>query len=99
MIGGWFAKVDWIRTSRPTAQRFVEAIYRTAAWANGHPDETAVILATYAHQDPAVVRTMARLPYGTTLTPEMIAPVLEPAARYRVIERAPNAADLIAQLR
>lgn len=99
MIGGWFAKTQWIANELATAQRFVEAMYRTATWANGHPDETATILAKYAKQDVAVVRTMARLPYGTTLTPEMIAPVLELAARYHIIERAPNAAGLIAALR
>jgi NitT/TauT family transport system substrate-binding protein len=98
MIGGWFVKADWLAANRPTARRFVDAIYRTAVWANVHVDETSVILAKYSQQDVAVVRTIARLPYGTVLTPDMIQPVLDAAAKYKVIERAPNAADLIARL-
>lgn len=98
MVGGWFAKTEWIAQQRDTARRFVQAIYRTAAWANTHLDASAAILAKYSKQDVAVVRTMARLPYGRTLTPAMIEPVLELAAKYKVIDRAPDAGDLIARL-
>lgn len=98
MVGGWFAKADWIQANRDTARRFVGAIYQTARWANAHPDDSAVILAKYAKMDPATVKGMNRAPYGTTLTPAMIQSVLDLAYKYKAVDRRLNAADLIAKV-
>lgn len=96
MIGGWFAKSDWIKGHPDLAHRFVEAIYATANWANVHGDEAAEIIAKYSKQDVAVIRAMIRPPFATTLNPAMLQSTLDVAAKYKIIERPVSAADLIA---
>src|SRR5208282_1706826 len=98
MVGGWFAKSDWIESNRETARRFVAAIYDTARWANAHPLESSAILAKYAKLDPDVVKDMNRAPYGTSLVPSMIQPVLDLSYKYKVIDRAYSATSIIAKI-
>ena len=74
------------------------AIYETARWANSHPDESSTILAKYAKLDPAMLKKMARVPYGTSLTPDMIQRTLDLAYKYKAIERPINANTLIARV-
>jgi NitT/TauT family transport system substrate-binding protein len=96
MIGGWFAKPDWIKQNPVLVRQFVEAIYASGAWANAHSDDAAAIISKYSKQDVAVIRAMTRPPYGSALTPAMIQATLDVAAKYKVLERPVNAADLIA---
>lgn len=96
MIGGWFAKPDWIKANPQLAREFVAAIYASGSWANAHTDDAAAIISKYSKQDVTVIRTMTRPPYGNTLNPAMIQATLDVAAKYKVIERPVNAADLIA---
>ncbi len=97
MVGGWFARPDFIAANIPLFRRLRATIYSTATWANVHPDETAAILAKYAKMDPDVVRTMNRAPYGTSLTPDMLQPYLDFGYKYKYVERQLKAADLIAK--
>lgn len=96
MVGGWFATRDWLERNRALARRFVDAIYTSARWANAHPNESALIVAKYAKLDPVVVLGMNRSTYGTSLTPEMLQPVLDVSYKYGVFARPMAASDLIA---
>jgi len=98
MVGGWFARSDFIAGNVALLRRLRGAIYEVAAWANAHPDESAAILAKYARMDPAVVRAMNRAPYGTALTPDMLQPYLDVGYKYKYVGRQLKASDLIAKL-
>jgi len=98
MVGGWFARPDYLAANAALMRRLRATIYSTAVWANAHPDESAVSLAKYAKLDPEVVRTMGRAPYGTTLTPDMLQPYLDLGYKYKYIGRQLKATDLIAKL-
>jgi NitT/TauT family transport system substrate-binding protein len=95
MVGGWFARVDFIEAHRPLLHRFVATIYETARWANSHPDESSAILAKYSKMDPEVVRNMSRAPYGTSFGPQMLQPYLDYGYKYKYIGRHFKATDLI----
>jgi hypothetical protein len=41
---------------------------------------------------------MARVPYGTALTPDMLQRTLDLAYRYKAVDRQLNAANLIAKV-
>jgi hypothetical protein len=45
--------------------------------------------------DPDVVARMTRVNYGTELTPRLIQPVIDDAAKYKVILATYNASDFI----
>lgn len=98
MVGGWFATEDWIDANRATARRFTNAIYAAAAWANTHIPESSAILAKYSKIDVATVEAMNRSPLGTSLTPDMLQPVLDLSYKYKVIDRPLKATDIIAKV-
>jgi len=98
MLSGWFTTTTWLKANPVAAKRFADAIYETAKWANGHHDDTAQLLAKYAKIDIAVLRTMARCPYGETLTPANLQSAYDLAYKYKVFDRPVDANDVIAKL-
>lgn len=97
-ISNWFTTHDWLTQNPDLAKRLVKAIYDVAGWANSHRDQTAPVLAKYAKIDPEKVKAMRRCPYGTSLTPGMLQPVIDAGVTYKAIEHAVNASDLIAKV-
>jgi NitT/TauT family transport system substrate-binding protein len=95
LLGGWFARTDWLKTNAALARRFATVIYSVGKWANAHPNESADILASAAKLDPLVVRGMNRAPYGDTLNPSMIQSILDLTYKYKVIDRHVNASEII----
>lgn len=98
MIGAWFAEAPWIERNRDLARRFVDVIYATGKWSNAHGDETTAIIAKHAQIDPAVARTMARAPYGDSLTPNMLQGPFDLAYKYKILDHPLNANDVIVRL-
>jgi hypothetical protein len=66
----------------------------TARWANTHHPETAVMLSKALKLAPAVVSAMSRTTYAETLTPAIMQPPLDVAAKYGIIKPL-NAGELI----
>jgi NitT/TauT family transport system substrate-binding protein len=94
LIGAFVTSKRWYDANRDAAGAFVAAIAETARWANGHRAQTAPLLADQLKMDPAVVKTMTRATYGEQLSPALIQPVLDVAARFGTL--APmHAADLL----
>ncbi|HXF35200.1 MAG TPA: ABC transporter substrate-binding protein [Candidatus Acidoferrales bacterium] len=98
LIGVWFTTTAWVQKNPDLAKKFAGAIYDAGRWANGHRNESAVILAKYSKIDPATLREMTRAVYATTLTPQMIQPPLDAAAKYGLLSRPVTASELIAKL-
>lgn len=95
-IFGWFARRDWLDTNAELARRLAAVFYETARWANAHRDESATIEAKYTKIQPDVARVMARNPLATSLRDADLQPVLDIAARYKLLDHPMRAADLIA---
>jgi NitT/TauT family transport system substrate-binding protein len=94
-ISDWFATRDWLKANAATVKVLTGVIYQTARWANGHTDESAVILAKYSKMDVDGVRRMTRTRYATGLDPRLIQPVLDTAFAYGGLPRALRATDMI----
>jgi len=94
-IFGWFARRDWIAANLDLAHSLATAFYEAGKWANAHHAESALIEAKVTTVDLNTVRTMQRNPLSTSLTAAYIQPLLDMAARYKVIERPVNATDLM----
>jgi NitT/TauT family transport system substrate-binding protein len=95
----FFAHRSWIDANPDISRRLTSAIYATARWANGHPDETALIVEKHAKLEASVVRRMTRARYATALSPQMLQPVVDIAAKYKAVKNPIAAADLIASPR
>ena len=96
LIGGWFARAEWIAANAATARRYAGVIYQTARWANARPAESAPILANVSKIDDETMRTMIRCHYGESLTPALVQSQLDLSVKYGVLDRAVAARDILA---
>jgi NitT/TauT family transport system substrate-binding protein len=92
-----FAPRDWIARNRETARRFVRAVYEAGRWANGHHDDSAVMLAKYAKIDVERVRAMNRAVFATTPPDRrLMQPILDVGLAYQLMTKALPATEMIA---
>jgi NitT/TauT family transport system substrate-binding protein len=91
----WFSTTNWVSQHEETARAFVAAMRETAKWANTHRAESAKILSAHTRQTVAAIQASTRSTYGERLTPELIQPDIDVAARYGVVKSAFTAAQLV----
>jgi len=96
LVSCWFTTTTFAQKSPELVKKFQTAIVEAGRWANGHHDDSAVILAKYTKTDLAVVRGMSRCPYADQLRVAEIQPELDVALKYGVIPKAIAASELIA---
>lgn len=94
LVGTWFATTTWAQANRDLVNRFLAVIARTAAWANGRPDESAAILMKYGKLDPNIVKKMHRARFAERWEPTQMQPVLNLAARYGALPTGFSAQDV-----
>ena len=76
-------------------RRFASALRETAVWADRNPEQSLPILVKYTKLDPRVAPQVVRARYAETLTPQMLQPSVDLVARYRLIDAAYPAQELI----
>jgi len=82
LFGSWFTMSQWAGDHPDLVRKFAAAMRETAVWANANEAKSAEILAKYTKIDPAVVATMVRVRFGDRLTPSMMQPEIDVAAKY-----------------
>jgi len=95
LLNGWYARSEWLGANAALIPRLTQAIYETARWANGNPIASAPIFARWAKMDVSAVTAMRRANYATSLDVGLLQPVINLAVKYKSIEKAVPAADLI----
>jgi NitT/TauT family transport system substrate-binding protein len=90
----YFCLRSFAQANADTLARFRSAIATGVAFARTHRDVMVPIIADYTRMQPGVVR---RMPFvtGTGMTPAMVQPVIDLAARYKLIPSAFAANDMI----
>jgi len=71
------------------------ALLGSAAAPLGDPADTVDMIAEFGKLDPNLVRHMARAKFAPYLTAAMIQPLIDVAARYKVIDAGFNGQELI----
>jgi ABC-type nitrate/sulfonate/bicarbonate transport system substrate-binding protein len=97
-VSVWYASKTWIDQDRERARNAVAAINETAQWANTHHAETLAILLRNGKLDAGKVQDMQRVAFATSLTPDIVQPVLDIANQQKVFSRPVNAKALITQV-
>lgn len=92
----WFTTQSWLDRNAALARRLTSAIYDVARWSNGHPEESAVVLAGVTHLDPERARQMHRATFATSNEPQAIALSLAAALKVDVLSRPVSVAELTA---
>lgn len=92
---GWFTTQDFAAKNPELIARFARVMHDAAVYCNAHQGETAEMMAALAKLDPALVRRMKRVTFSEYLSAPMIQPLIDVAAKYKVIDAAFNAQELI----
>lgn len=92
---GYFTSKQWAADHPDLVTRFAAAIAEASVWANANQSKSAVILEKYAKVDADTLAHMTRSVYGETLVPNEIQPTIDFAAKYKFIDGAFPATDLI----
>jgi NitT/TauT family transport system substrate-binding protein len=94
LIGGWFAKTDWIAANADTVRKFVAVMRESAEWANkpANYKQSAEILEKYTK---VAVGNANRIVYAERLDPALIQPSIDTAAKYGLVKSTFPAAKLI----
>lgn len=95
MNGGWFTTPDYAKKNPDVVKRFVTTIYASAKWANAHHPESAAILSKYSRVPLATTLTMTRAIYSEALDPRLIQPSVDVAFRYKLLDRAVSASEIM----
>jgi NitT/TauT family transport system substrate-binding protein len=80
--GGWVATAVWTRDHADVVSRFGAAMRDAANWANRQPPAIVGILVKYTGGDPATIASEVRDVFAEQLTPELVQPSIDVAARY-----------------
>jgi len=82
LVSAYFTTSGWAKEHPDLLNRFIAAIRETAVWANGNRTKSAELLVQYTKIDPAITTAMTRVRYGERLTPAMLQPIVNVAAKY-----------------
>jgi len=91
----WFTTSDYAKANPDVVARFTGVLRQAAQLANTHHAETAALLADYFKGDPKVYASMARVEFAAALDPRDIQPLIDAAAKYKAIDHAFPAQEMI----
>lgn len=94
LISGWITTQAYYAQNRPTVERFLAVMRRTADWANRNPRATADILSRLTKIPLETVQRMNHNVFGTVNDPALIQPTIDASARYGFLPRSFPASDL-----
>ncbi|HXP93770.1 MAG TPA: ABC transporter substrate-binding protein [Candidatus Binatia bacterium] len=85
ILAAYFCTADYAAAHRDTIARFRRAIAEAGNYADRHQSETVDVLARFTGISPAVISSMTRTLAGSVLDPKLVQPLIDIAARYKVI--------------
>jgi NitT/TauT family transport system substrate-binding protein len=95
MIAAFFASNDYIEKNRAVLDRFRAVLKDAAKYVNGHHAETVNLLASFSGLEPATIANMQRVTNGLDLDPRQIQPLIDVAAKYKVIDKPFDAREML----
>ena len=92
----WIATKDYVQKNAATVKSFGGVLAKASAYCNAHGPDTAPLLAKFSGVDPATIARMARSHYAAGLDPRDIQPVIDSAAKYKIIPKSFPAHEIVA---
>jgi NitT/TauT family transport system substrate-binding protein len=93
----WFSTTSWVERNRGVAERFSRVIAEAATYCNSHVEETIGDLVDLTGLDRSLVARMKRTFQTTTVSAGEVQPLIDVAAKYKAIEKAFPANEIIAE--
>ena len=98
LLSGWFTTKAWFTANMGLAKRFAAVMAETSRWANANHQQSGELLQKYSKVSDATIARMGRSVYAETLTPALVDPTLDWAARVKFTERRVTPGELIAKI-
>ena len=97
LIGGWFAKTEWIGANPDAVKKFAGVMREAAQWANkpANYKQSAAILEKYTK---VAVGAANRIAFAEHLDPALIQPNIDVAAKYGVLKASFPASKIISSV-
>jgi len=95
VISAWLASNDWVAKHPDDARRFLGVMRDATKWANANKHDAAQVLAKNLKQDLAKIEALPRPDYQTALTPQLVQPGVNLAAKYGLVKASFPAQDII----
>ncbi len=95
VFAGWFTTKAWADAHPDLAKKFASVVYQAAAYTNKHHAETAPMIADVTKIPQATIDKMPRTDAATAMNANEIQPLIDAAAKYKLIPEAFPAKDLI----
>jgi NitT/TauT family transport system substrate-binding protein len=89
LVGGWIATSAWATAHPAEVAAFAGAVSRATVWARANPAKAVDILVRYLKVDPAIVSSTQRSLFADTLSPALVQPGIDNAARYGKFAHVP----------
>jgi NitT/TauT family transport system substrate-binding protein len=96
LIAVYMSTTDFVAKNRDLVVRFQKAMAQSAAYCNTHQAETVPMMAQFTGLDPAILSQVTRAYDPPNLDPRDIQPIINAAAKYKLIEKPFDARELIA---
>lgn len=94
----WFATAEYAAANPDVVGRFARVMREASAYANAHHAETVDLIANFTGLEPATVARSVRPIWAERLDPHDIQPIVDAAAKYKVIDHGFDAKELISPI-
>lgn len=95
VFAGFFSSQAYAEAHPDVIRKFMQVVYRAAAYTNKHHADTVQMMADVTKVQPEIVAHMNRVDGATSLNPKDIQPAIDVAAKYHLISRAFPASELL----
>ena len=95
LITAWFTTNDYVQKNRSIVDRFAQVVRQAAAYTNRHHAETVEMVSAFSGMDPAILSGMTRATIADRVEKRDIQPLVDVAAKYKVIDHPFDAQELI----
>lgn len=95
MYTAWFTTADYLKNNRKIVAAFARSVGQAALYVNGHHQQTIDMLSKFTNIEPGVVAKMVRATMGTTLDPKLVQPAIDVVVKYKVIQAAFDAREIL----
>ena len=92
----YFATREYATKNRDVVTRFAKVLQQAAIYSNAHEMETVPLFATFSGMDPELAAQMHHTYTAQSFDPRQIQPVIDLAAKYKIIPHGFDARNMIA---
>lgn len=93
----YFTTIDFAQKNPQVIARFQQVLNRAAVYCNAHKSDTVAMMATVTGLEPAILAQTTRADYPTDLNVKYIQPVVNAAAKYKLIDKPFDAREMLAR--